>query len=1177
MFTSKRAGLSLVVAGVLLILALALENPGAQVGAPLTYSTPTGLEPNTNRPGQDIANFWLSGGPEDCQAACAKDPNCRAFTYVKPQIQGPQARCWLKGGVTAPIQDACCVSGIKTTAAATQQEKREPEGSIIQKGLGGLVEGLLESLRQPPKSVPAPQTPLGTPQSVITQAAFGTNLDFENSLFNWTATGTAFNNQPVEGNTVMSERVLTQLWYSNGGIGGDYWKGMPYPIGIQGNHWIGTYENGNGDAPTGTLTSDPFTVTNRYLSFLLGGGKDILRLYVELQIKKTDYEAAWGAGKRGFYGDTQDGFTRVNRITSSLNSEDLFRYYFDLDAELNHQYNGKTIRIRIVDEKSTSWGHINVDDFKFTATLGEYIRVQKDGFALLADKNKPVWGFADTHAHWVNHVGLNGLMHGTPGGNWRTSNVKNDIPPCDGFNHRLPSITPGLLIAQTEKSAFNRWSERFFGDLGNFTCGLLNLPGVLTALGPSLGLYAAGSLDGAIVNALVVNAPNPPFQACGFQMTKDVFAKHYNNNVPEDRPGVGYFVDYPKWNTFFHQTMHISWVRRSYEGGQRLMVVQVGVAKSWEFNSTSNGIMPQAKAHIEEAVNYLKTLVNQNSDWIEIAYTPQQAREIILSNKMAIVIGLEQAEVGSYFENVQDEINWLDDLGIRHVFPIHNIDNKLGGTAIFNSAVNSYNDLVNRSSQDAPIVAMRVREGQNTQSISSRTYTNMLMKRGFMRQGMRFFPIIGFGNIPFFYMNDVPGEYLYESHYNAHKNAKGLTGEGSQYITALMGKGMVIDVDHMSDLSQDEAMYTMSRYAYPMISGHSNFRELRRGLNESDHANRDQEAKLRTEFTIHDTRATEINNAGGMFALMTQQNDIKDAAGSPVPNNAAGGTPSFAQAYWYALQKTGGKKGIAFGTDFNGFAPQVAPRFGVDAGIFLEGDDIRNYSIGPRGEDKYRRQQAFSQRNGVRYDASINTWHYHRFLKPAFLTGEEREIWEALAMAKSGIDPERAWQPGGGGLFGLTDPTRTALQIMKVKNLAHGFRTAESNVSWLDCPEYIGRGDCPAERRSTYMAVHGELSIRADWRDNRTMELYRVVKPIYDLWMQFENGPNEPLRRSYAYNGGRDFDFNLDGLAHYGMLPDLIQDMKNIGLNSLQLRPIFMSAEEYIKMWEKAHGTLRQR
>ena len=61
----------------------------------------------------------------------------------------------------------------------------------------------------------------------------------------------------------------------------------------------------------------------------------------------------------------------------------------------------------------------------------------------------------------------------------------------------------------------------------------------------------------------------------------------------------------------------------------------------------------------------------------------------------------------------------------------------------------------------------------------------------------------------------------------------------------------------------------------------------------------------------------------------------------------------------------------------------------------------------------------------------------------------------------------------------------------------------------------------------------------------------------YDLWMQFENGPNEPLRRSYAFNGGRDFDYNIDGLAHYGMFPGYDSGYEKSWITTYQLRPLF--------------------
>ncbi len=52
--------------------------------------------------------------------------------------------------------------------------------------------------------------------------------------------------------------------------------------------------------------------------------------------------------------------------------------------------------------------------------------------------------------------------------------------------------------------------------------------------------------------------------------------------------------------------------------------------------------------------------------------------------------------------------------------------------------------------------------------------------------------------------------------------------------------------------------------------------------------------------------------------------------------------------------------------------------------------------------------------------------------------------------------------------------------------------------------------------------------------------------------------------------GGRIFNFNSDGLAHVGLLPDLIADIKRIGLPKKYTDNMFRSAEKYIQMWERA-------
>jgi hypothetical protein len=70
------------------------------------------------------------------------------------------------------------------------------------------------------------------------------------------------------------------------------------------------------------------------------------------------------------------------------------------------------------------------------------------------------------------------------------------------------------------------------------------------------------------------------------------------------------------------------------------------------------------------------------------------------------------------------------------------------------------------------------------------------------------------------------------------------------------------------------------------------------------------------------------------------------------------------------------------------------------------------------------------------------------------------------------------------------------------------------------------------------------------------------------------HGNNPPLKRSTA-GPRRDFDYNIDGMAHYGLLPDFLQDLRNIGLTQEDLAPLFRGAYDYIVMWEKAEDRAR--
>ena len=52
--------------------------------------------------------------------------------------------------------------------------------------------------------------------------------------------------------------------------------------------------------------------------------------------------------------------------------------------------------------------------------------------------------------------------------------------------------------------------------------------------------------------------------------------------------------------------------------------------------------------------------------------------------------------------------------------------------------------------------------------------------------------------------------------------------------------------------------------------------------------------------------------------------------------------------------------------------------------------------------------------------------------------------------------------------------------------------------------------------------------------------------------------------------GTRTFDINTDGVAHYGLMPDLLANVRRAGGGAAALRSLFSSADAYLLTWERA-------
>ncbi|MCA9191962.1 MAG: DUF1080 domain-containing protein [Planctomycetales bacterium] len=147
------------------------------------------------------------------------------------------------------------------------------------------------------------------------------NLDFETgTLDDWVATGQAFADQPIKGDTVAARRSDMRSAH-------------------QGEFWIGGFER-HKDAPKGTLTSKPFRATARYATFYVAGGSS----------DKTRVELFKVGDDKPFY------------TISGQDSEVLSRVVVDLRRAENSD-----MVIRLVDDSSTGWGHISFDHFRLHA------------------------------------------------------------------------------------------------------------------------------------------------------------------------------------------------------------------------------------------------------------------------------------------------------------------------------------------------------------------------------------------------------------------------------------------------------------------------------------------------------------------------------------------------------------------------------------------------------------------------------------------------------------------------------------------------------------------------------------------------------------------------------------------------------------------------------------------
>lgn len=1005
------------------------------------------------------------------------------------------------------------------------------------------------------------------------------NWGFELGLTAWDGDGDAFADQPVKGDHIPVRRIKSLSDKINNDLGGDYWREIYYPIGHQGDNWIGTaedpkvvpgglFEGNDTETRTGVLRSKSFVIDAPYISFLIGGNRDDAKLRVELLT-----QAAPGTANA----------IRIDGIDYTVWSH---RTGHDREVMRWEQFSafnlkGKRAVIRIIDNSTT--GHLNVDDFKFektpllfqTAKVGDKIHPAwiKDDNDFFYRWDSPVWGFADLHTHPMSHLGFGeAVMRGQPDGD-----AADALANCQCF-HGIPD------------------PEHAF--CGDFLRGL-----VMKVIEDGPGTHGNGY------------SQNPYTQ----------------------------FNAWPVFWTKTHQQMWHEWMKRAHQGGLRTIVALCVNNPMLAIGAKGLPDKNDDKYCSDVQIDALVEFVSHHSDFMEIALDPFQLRDIVRRDKLAVIIGSELDDIGNFARNqlvhqwkpgdvwnqpsasdktnVVREIRRLYDKGLRYIFPVHLMDNSFGGTAVGNDMLNVANKFLNHE-------AFRIEPGVNGERINHYLQTlDFTEEANLVAAGAAVAPAViplvlpfadtflssvgvppglgagvGAGLAPLAIMGAValpimgvevgnlgiPYEVLpIDHHYpeyhqegdagweHGHKNMKGLTPLGEFAIVEMMKLGMMIDVDHMSQntLARVIALATNNPVGYPLNSGHNSPRNL--GLERGENSRTDEQYEI-------------ISELGGLFGVGWENGASRSFNGfgpgqslsvSDVPNDCAGSSKTFAQYYLYGIEAMRGRN-LAFGTDINGIIQNPGPRFGPMAAYGLGADPKHN-----------RNQQVSAQDNGVAYTPThgrpVNTavfqgpavdpgvnWTFPRTELGYSYNIEQGDMFSAIRIF---YHLRQKVQDGP------TDPNAGEAAIRP------------TIVDMASAGVYANQGRVLLFAMGLLRGIH-DWPVTTDAADGNVELMQKIGKAVYDsqiagkgslpqyvnttalkdrftravsVWHHYHRifGDNTPLKR--CRTGYKEWDINLEGVAHYGLVPDFLQDLSNVGLEPSDMSVLFKSAEHFAQMWTK--------
>jgi len=381
----------------------------------------------------------------------------------------------------------------------------------------------------------------------------------------------------------------------------------------------------------------------------------------------------------------------------------------------------------------------------------------------------------------------------------------------------------------------------------------------------------------------------------------------FNHNTD----GYPTFTDWPNsYAHATHQMQYYVWLQRAYLSGLRLVVqhattnsvlCELMVGLGTQKTRYSCNDMVAVDREIEEAYNMERYIDAQSGGpglgWFRIVTSPEQAREVINSGKLAVILGIETSNLFDCFltpqrgfdqctpESVRAKLDEYYAMGVRALFPNHKFDNafssgdgdrRVGQVGSFINTGHFSNFVL-----DCPDIPAVFDRGNLTFGGLNQPRDDYLepapndMSR-FVENPLR-------ALLPFlreFQAGPLEGDYCQKT---------GLTDLGEALIEDVMKRGMLLEVDHLPKRSLERTYEMLTAADYPALGTHGN-------------SNRGQ------IYELGGFASTGFNTCGSP--------DRPGAMGDRFRNRLA------------QIEDNGGFLGAGFSFDFNGFAGGRRPRFG---------------------------------------------------------------------------------------------------------------------------------------------------------------------------------------------------------------------------------------------------------